>query len=440
MYQVSATKYNWRKVAESIVSGNYSDYDRVKAIYLWICSNISYDVSKTIRTADECWGRKTGVCQAYCELFYRLAEALGIRIEVITGKSKDSDGHVGEKGHAWIFAYTNGNKGIFIDPTWGAGSVDNGTFHRSKNPMVWFHVSPEWMIFAHYPDDPSDQLLANQISYNEFLQLPNFSGCWMDYGLDAHETYTLARRNTLVLPKFFSGGEGDIELLDFPKRTSLEIGQFYVFYIQMKKNREFALINGGVYYESQEWTRMEHGYAIKFMPRKVGALSLALRIGNTMQWCSIIEYKIDPPDKSNWKNVEKYYPEDMPEMQMIPNLNIKRWNEYGISSSYLLDVVRGDRLNELPAVNFEGKYYVQFVSIPMGKYLRREQVYQFAIKVSSISEWAIINEGKFYENWQSRYDGTYIIKVTPAYAGKLTLSEYKVSDGKYHACLMYTVL
>lgn len=440
MYQVSTTKYNWKKVAESIVSGNYSDYDRVKAIYLWICSNISYDLSKSIRTADECWDRKKGVCQAYCELFYRLAEAIGIKTEVILGKSKDSEGHIGDKGHSWIFAYTNGNKGILLDPTWGAGAVKNGYFERSENPLTWFHVSPEWMIFSHYPDEDTNQLLACPLSYCEFTRLPSFNELWIEYGLNAHETFASARSNNLTLPRFYNGGEGEIELLKFPKCTTLEIGKFYTFFVRMKSRRDFAIFNNKIFCKSDEWTLTEHGYGIKFMPREEGTLSINLKKPYSDKWSTIIEYRIASPSRSNWQNVESYYPGDMPELKRIQNLDIKRWNEYGISSSLLLDIVRKERVSELPAINFEGKYYVQFVSIPMDKYLRRGRTYQFVIKVSSISRWAIINEGKFHENWQSQYDGTYIMRIIPASAGKLTLSEHNHADDKYHACLMYTVV
>ena len=82
-YEVSPSRYDYSPAARQITEGCTDKYDQVKAIYRWLCANISYDTSYTIYTADECWDNQRGVCQAYCELFYRLAEPLGIDVHVI---------------------------------------------------------------------------------------------------------------------------------------------------------------------------------------------------------------------------------------------------------------------------------------------------------------------------------------------------------------------
>ena len=77
-FPISASKYDYAPIAQQITDGEVTKYDKARSIYQWICKNISYDTTYQIYTADKCWELKRGVCQAYCELFYRLAEPLGI--------------------------------------------------------------------------------------------------------------------------------------------------------------------------------------------------------------------------------------------------------------------------------------------------------------------------------------------------------------------------
>lgn len=58
--QLSPTRYDYSQVAQQITQGCTTDYDRAKAIYRWLCANISYDTSYSIYTADDCWDRKRG--------------------------------------------------------------------------------------------------------------------------------------------------------------------------------------------------------------------------------------------------------------------------------------------------------------------------------------------------------------------------------------------
>ena len=46
------TKYDYKKLAEEMTAGCQNDYERIKAIYGWICSHIQYDTSYKIRTAN----------------------------------------------------------------------------------------------------------------------------------------------------------------------------------------------------------------------------------------------------------------------------------------------------------------------------------------------------------------------------------------------------
>ena len=182
------SKYNYVPLATEITAGCNTDFEKIKAICQWICEHIAYDTSYKIRTADECLKKQKGVCQAYCELFYLLAKAVGVRVETIEGKAKDQTGFVNPSGHGWLFAYTRDSYGIFIDPTWGAGSVMGTEFVREENIWMWFNVSPEWMIMTHFPNDASCQLVEKTVTEKEFLAFPPIKLVWMDYGLDGQLT------------------------------------------------------------------------------------------------------------------------------------------------------------------------------------------------------------------------------------------------------------
>ncbi len=161
-----------RSEAANILGESNTVEEKARAIYNWICDNIAYDTSKQIHDAETCYRTKRGVCQAYCELFSYMAEAVGLTAEIITGITKDVKGNVSSDKHSWIFLYTNAYNGMMIDPTWGAGSVDGVRFVKNEDNSTWFDVSPYWMVFSHFPDEPYWQKLDIVITEEQFRKLP----------------------------------------------------------------------------------------------------------------------------------------------------------------------------------------------------------------------------------------------------------------------------
>ncbi len=93
---LSPSKYDWSGLANSVTSTDKTAY----------AENISYDTTYSIYTADGTYENRRGVCQGYSELFCRIAEAVGLRADIVTGKTKDADGSIPDMGHAWLFVYT----------------------------------------------------------------------------------------------------------------------------------------------------------------------------------------------------------------------------------------------------------------------------------------------------------------------------------------------
>lgn len=118
-------------VLKSLNLSNKTDYQKIKAIYDYICSNITYDYvnlnddSYLLKhTAYAALINKTAVCQGYATLFYRLSLESGVDTRVITG---DSGGP-----HAWNIVKLNG-KYYNLDSTWDAGSSSYFYFLKSMN-------------------------------------------------------------------------------------------------------------------------------------------------------------------------------------------------------------------------------------------------------------------------------------------------------------------
>ncbi len=155
----------------TIIGDAQTTIEIARHIYDWLCDNIQYDTTKSIHDADTCWRTKKGVCQAYCNLFCHIAGDR-LNVEIIVGKCKTIEGDISDTSHAWLYVYTDGYNGIFIDPTWGAGGISDGRFVQGINRDIWFDVDPAWIIFSHYPKDNKWKMLDYDISEEQFKQLP----------------------------------------------------------------------------------------------------------------------------------------------------------------------------------------------------------------------------------------------------------------------------
>ena len=116
---------------KSLDLSNKTDYQKVKAIYDYICSNVTYDYdnlndkSYSLKyTAYAALINKTAVCQGYASLFYRLALDAGVDTRVISGEAGGP--------HAWNIVKLNG-KYYNLDSTWDAGRSTYAYFLKNTN-------------------------------------------------------------------------------------------------------------------------------------------------------------------------------------------------------------------------------------------------------------------------------------------------------------------
>lgn len=436
---VSNSKYDFSDFALSITEGCNSDYERIAAIYKWICDNIEYDTSYEIYEADLCIEKRRGVCQAYCDLFYHISKSIGIRTEIVTGKSKDFYGSIGKTGHAWIFAYTRDNYGILLDPTWGAGSVNGNEYVKNKDCWVWFNVNPKWMILSHFPDNESYQLLDSPISQKLFYTMRPSNPIWIEYGLNPTEIADKIFKHELQLPDFFNKGEGKFKIIEIPMQKSLRIGQFYTFRIQLFVQNDIAIFNENSSSMRDEWRHEGNGiYSINFMPKEHGTLSFSIQDDyESRYWNTMIQYDIEYPNQEDWDNLNKYYPLKSPSISKVKNIAYeKEWADAGIDNNSLAQHIRENNINELPLFYTDMGEDIKIVSIPMNGRLKSGRSYRFTFYSRNGVEWAIINNNEWHRDWNISGDDKLSMTITPE-KGKLGLYVQYYEGGSFHCCIEY---
>ena len=117
------------EVFQKLKLSGKTDYQKIKAIYDYICENVSYDYTNldddTYIQKYTAYGAlidKAAVCQGYASLFYRMALDAGVDARVISG---DAGGP-----HAWNVVRLNG-KYYNLDSTWDAGRENYSYFLKS---------------------------------------------------------------------------------------------------------------------------------------------------------------------------------------------------------------------------------------------------------------------------------------------------------------------
>ncbi len=162
-------------IANYITENFKSETEKIRAVFYWTASNISYDVpnmyepnfldSPEVKITNTLKSRK-GVCIHYAEVFNDIANKVNIKTYVISGYTKQ-DGQVATIGHAWCASKIN-EKWFLFDPTWGSGFIEGKKFTKKLNNS-FFKVEPSKMIASHMPFDYLWQFLNSPLTNQEFI-------------------------------------------------------------------------------------------------------------------------------------------------------------------------------------------------------------------------------------------------------------------------------
>ncbi|HEX5154440.1 MAG TPA: transglutaminase domain-containing protein [Parafilimonas sp.] len=176
-----------------------TDLEKVRSIFYWITSNISYntiryqpqpvlyeddgyaaedDADSVLKPLDERVARITlkrrhSLCDGYARLFKTLCDHAGIKSEVITGYARTNSGSNQFRcNHKWNAVMIDSNW-YLLDATWAAGYLNfsGAIFIRNYNDY-YFLTPPKAFIRDHYPDDIKWALLDDVPVLQEFNRSP----------------------------------------------------------------------------------------------------------------------------------------------------------------------------------------------------------------------------------------------------------------------------
>lgn len=131
VYLNSIQNVNWKdapeavKKAKSLVKGNQSTKDKVKAVYDFLVNNFSYDYEKLdklsfdyLPDADQMLEDGEGICYDFASLFAVMLRSQGIPVKMVKGYTTNVEGY-----HAWNEVYdSDTNSWQVIDTTYDAAA------------------------------------------------------------------------------------------------------------------------------------------------------------------------------------------------------------------------------------------------------------------------------------------------------------------------------
>jgi hypothetical protein len=161
-------------IAKFITDNFKTDNEKIRAVFYWTATNISYDVPNMFapnqlqsvqQKIENTLKTRKGVCIHYAEVFNDISNKVGIKCRIIEGYTKQN-GKVDNLSHAWCAAQIE-NKWVVFDPTWGAGGITNGKFVKKLN-NTYFKAEPSKIIASHMPFDYLWQFLNYPVTNAEF--------------------------------------------------------------------------------------------------------------------------------------------------------------------------------------------------------------------------------------------------------------------------------
>ncbi|HEV8271426.1 MAG TPA: transglutaminase domain-containing protein [Chitinophagaceae bacterium] len=175
-----------------------ADSLRLRASFMWITENISYDIEgfekEDPRSSmlNYVVKNKKAVCGGYAGLLKFFCDAFNIESKVIYGTARTGKRDVNISqlrlriNHAWNAVKIN-NSWRLIDPTWAAGTVDdtdeeNLKYYKDYKETYYF-TPPEKLIFNHFPDQYQYQFLNKAIPATKFKKWPLFTTFFIGAGI-----------------------------------------------------------------------------------------------------------------------------------------------------------------------------------------------------------------------------------------------------------------
>ena len=190
------------RLAEQINTDFSSDTEKVRAVYTWLATNISYDLERfyngdtqinfsyvdqedyqrklaavNMHSVKETLRTNKAVCEGYARTFKAVSELLGVPCLFIGGYSKAGIADIGknpsQEDHAWNAVRIN-NKWHLIDATWSAGNTYNNKWVPNFDDFFFF-TDPDQFALSHLPGDAELLFTNKKISKKDFYSTPVYA-------------------------------------------------------------------------------------------------------------------------------------------------------------------------------------------------------------------------------------------------------------------------
>ncbi|XP_067394720.1 kyphoscoliosis peptidase [Emydura macquarii macquarii] len=173
-----SVKNSIEELVKALLQKARTDMEKVRAIWMWICHHIEYDVvalhNKDLRSCEPADVLQTGksICSGYAGLFQQMCSLAGVQCMKLTGYSKGysyrpGQSFTGDSNHAWNAVYLDGRWHL-LDSTWGSGSVDSCCKFTFEYKEFYFLTHPALFINDHFPDNSNWQLLKPVLTLKEY--------------------------------------------------------------------------------------------------------------------------------------------------------------------------------------------------------------------------------------------------------------------------------
>lgn len=413
-YTPSPTFRDWTEDSKSITAGATSKYGQAEKIYRWLCDNIEYDMSKTIFTADECWNARMGCSQAYCEVFQRLAEPLGLETVIITGDIKNNLNEITPDSHAWMMVKID-DGWILTDPTWGAGSITDGRFVKSDGDMSWFHVDPYIMITSHLPASKGDQLISPSIDRETFSRIDYIDPAFGKLGLNGRQALNSALKDELDLPFIYGAVSEDMLLNRIPLKGTVKTGDILSFESGNSLKYEYEIRIDDKPIPSGSWNVSGSRRTAEFIISGSEKMMIYVLDRNASEGevAAAFEYEIESGGKSGWEAIEAYDPYLTDELRLAENMNVPFMRQMGIDGHMVLADLRAHAAWAVPVL-YKDLEKVRLINVPFHSPLKVGETYTFEFETDGDENFVIINEDIWHRTWdrQAKREGIYKTEIT----------------------------
>jgi hypothetical protein len=183
------------QLVTELTKGTDDPYLKVKRFFDWISLNIEYDLEKYLKKKVtyknnpyiDCIANGKSVCEGYADLFEEMCNIAKIENKKIIGYSRGlgynffNERRSIKNNHKWNAVNIKG-RWYLVDPTWGAGYVQNGEYIKKYSSFFLF-AEPEQLIHTHFPEKQSDQHIDKPVNMHEFMNLAFYNHLYWGSGI-----------------------------------------------------------------------------------------------------------------------------------------------------------------------------------------------------------------------------------------------------------------